>query len=137
MVSFRLMRTCSAGVVPWSLFVFFIVLLLRLMPTYSWIVILLRICGIVWRINCIVFLIYLLWGRYWIVFLQARDVFSAAIIHTVHAIWKTRNTLCFSSDRVSLHATKSTIISLVALSGNMFYGQCLRSDKLLLDNFHV
>lgn len=68
MISFRLMRTYSVRVVPWSLFVFFVMLLLRLLATYSWIVILLRICGIGWRIDCIVFLIYLMWGRYWIVF---------------------------------------------------------------------
>lgn len=53
---------------------------------------------------------------------QVRDVFSAAIIHIAQAIWKARNTLRFISDRVSLHATKSTVISLVALSGNMSHG---------------
>jgi len=64
-------------------------------------------------------------------------VFLAAIIHTVHSIWKARNTLHFILDRVSLHAQKSTIISLVALIGNRSQGYCLQSDKLLLDNFHV
>jgi len=68
---------------------------------------------------------------------QVKDAFSAAIIHIVHVIWKARNTLRFSANRLSLHATKSSIISLVALSGNMSYGHCLRSDKMLLDNFLV
>jgi len=68
---------------------------------------------------------------------QVRDVFLAAIIHTVHSIWKARNTIRFSQDKASLHATKSSIISLVALSGNMPQGHCLRSDMWLLDNFIV
>jgi len=70
---------------------------------------------------------------------QVKDVYMAAIIHTVHVIWKDRNSIRFSSGKVSLHAAMSTIVSLVALRGNASNGHCLHSlsDKLLLDNFLV
>lgn len=68
---------------------------------------------------------------------QVRDVFFAAIIHTVHSIWKAQNTIRLSQYKVSLHATKSSIISMAALCGNMSQGHCLPSDMLLLDSFRV
>ena len=68
---------------------------------------------------------------------QLRDVFVAAIIHTVHAIWLARNSIRFSSAKVSIHNTMIKISSLIALSGSSSNGNCLSSDINILKNFLI
>jgi len=68
---------------------------------------------------------------------QLRDVFVAAIIHTVHAIWLARNSIRFSSNKVSIHYTMIKISSLIALSGTNSNGNCLASDLTVLKNFLI
>lgn len=65
------------------------------------------------------------------------DVFVAAIVHMVHTIWTARNNLQFSSDIISLHATKSKIVSSIALNGRISKGNCLTADVALLDSFMI
>ena len=68
-----------------------------------------------------------------------QDIFVAAIVHKVHAIWMARNVLRFSSEKISLHEAKAKIISSMALSGNILKGNCLpySSDLSLLDSFMI
>lgn len=37
---------------------------------------------------------------------QVADLYVAAVVHTLHIIWLPRNTLRFSSDKVTIHAAK-------------------------------
>lgn len=68
---------------------------------------------------------------------QVADIFLAAIIHTVHTIWISRNNIRFSSKVTTFHSAKVRIHSLVVLSGNASEGKCLPSDTHLLDSFTV
>jgi len=68
---------------------------------------------------------------------QLRDVFVAAIIHTVHAIWLARNSIRFSAPKVSIYNTMIKISSMVTLSGINSSGNCLSSDIYILKNFLV
>jgi len=68
---------------------------------------------------------------------QIADIFLAAVIHTVHTIWRARNDFRFSSKVTTFHSTKVRIHSLVAMSGNASVGKCLPLDSPLLDSFTV
>ena len=68
---------------------------------------------------------------------QMQDVVTSAIVHTVHAIWLARNSIRFSSDKVSTHATMSKISAMVALSGTYSKGNCLSYDVMILNNFLI
>jgi hypothetical protein len=47
---------------------------------------------------------------------QVRDIFVAAIVHSVYCIWLVRNVLRFNSVPPSIHATMARITSFVAMS---------------------
>jgi len=64
-------------------------------------------------------------------------LFLAALVHTFHMIWMARNNLCFGNDKTHLHAEKSKIVSSMALSGNIYNGNCIPLDTSLLENFMV
>jgi len=68
---------------------------------------------------------------------QIAEIFLAAVIHTVHTIWRARNDLRFSSKATTFHSAKVRIHSLVAMSSNASGGKCLPSDFPLLDSFAV
>jgi hypothetical protein len=68
---------------------------------------------------------------------QVTDIFVAAIVHTLHIIWLSRNSLRFSPNAVSLHAAKVRIQAAVALSGNLSAGHCLLLDAPILDAFSI
>jgi len=68
---------------------------------------------------------------------QLRDVYWAAIVHTVYTIWVARNSIRFSSAHVTLHATTTKIAAMVSLSGSSSTGKCLLCDVDLLDAFLV
>ena len=68
---------------------------------------------------------------------QRADIFLAAVIHTVHTIWLSRNIIRFSSKAATFHSAKVRIDSWVALSGNASVGKCLPSDSQFLDSFAV
>ncbi|XP_024634463.1 uncharacterized protein [Medicago truncatula] len=68
---------------------------------------------------------------------QVADIFVAAIVHTLHIIWLSRNSLRFSSNVVSIHAAKVRLQAAVSLSGNLSAGQCLLLDAPILDAFAV
>jgi len=59
---------------------------------------------------------------------QVSNMFIAAVVHTLHTIWISRNNLRFSVNVTSIHAAKIHIHSLVALSGNVSTSKCLASD---------
>lgn len=65
---------------------------------------------------------------------QVSDIFVAVVVHTLHIIWISRNSLRFSMDMVSLQAAKVCLPSLVAMSGNHSVGHCLLSHATLLDS---
>ena len=68
---------------------------------------------------------------------QVSDIFVAGIVHTLHIIWISRNSMRFSSDTVTLHASKVRLHSAIAMSGNLSTGECIPSDRPLLDSFSV
>jgi len=68
---------------------------------------------------------------------QLRDVLIAAIVHTVHAIWLARNAVRFNAASVTIHATMANITSMLAMSGTLSNGYCLRSDVVILENVFV
>lgn len=68
---------------------------------------------------------------------QIRDVFVAAILHTVNAIWLARNSIHFSSATVSIHYTMTKISSMVDMSGTNSTDNCLSSDIIILKNFLI
>lgn len=68
---------------------------------------------------------------------QITDIFVAAVIHTLHIIWLSRNSLRFSSDVVSLHAAKVRLHAAISMSGNLSAGHCLPSDLAILDAFNI
>jgi len=64
-------------------------------------------------------------------------MFMAAIVHTLHSIWMSRNTLRFSNDKASIHVAQVKIDYFVTMSGNNSSGCCLVSDVPFLDSFSV
>jgi ribonuclease HI len=68
---------------------------------------------------------------------QVSNVFLAAILHTLHAIWWARNSLRFTNVTQTLHSAKARIHSNIAMSGNLSNGKCLQSDFSFLDTFAV
>jgi len=64
-------------------------------------------------------------------------MFVATIVHTLHAIWMSRNNFRFSNVKVSIHAAKVKIDYLVTMSGNTSSGCCLASKLSFLDSFSV
>ena len=68
---------------------------------------------------------------------QIADIYVVAVIHTVHTIWLSRNTIRFSSNAATVHSAKVRIHSLVAISGKASMGKCLHTDSALLDSFAV
>jgi len=68
---------------------------------------------------------------------QLRDVFVAAIIHTIHAIWLAINSTRFSSAKVSIHNTMIKISFFIALSGINSNGNCSSSDINILKNLLI
>jgi len=54
---------------------------------------------------------------------QVADIFLAAVLHTLHAIWWARNFVRFSMVLPSLNSAKVRIHSLVAMSGNVSKGK--------------
>jgi len=69
--------------------------------------------------------------------LQVGNMFVAAIVHTLHTILMSRNTLRFKNDKASIHATKVKIDYFVTINGNNSYGCCLASNSPFLDSFSV
>jgi len=55
----------------------------------------------------------------------------------LHIIWISRNSLRFSSDVVTLHASQVRLHSSISTSGNISTGKCLSVDWPLLDSFSV
>lgn len=68
---------------------------------------------------------------------QIRDVFMAAILHTINAIWLARNSIHFSFATVSIHNTMTKISSMVDMSGTNLTDNCLSSDIIILKNFLI
>jgi len=68
---------------------------------------------------------------------QARDVFVAAVVHTLHHIRLSRNSLRFSMSTVTVHAAQTRIHAYISLSGNISGEKCIASDVKLLDAFSV
>lgn len=68
---------------------------------------------------------------------QMHDVFLAAIVHSVHALWWARNNILFSSKKPSLHAVQVRVHALIGLSGGVSSGKCIYVDAPLLDLFCV
>lgn len=65
---------------------------------------------------------------------QVLDLF---VVHTLHMIWMSQNTLWFSLNTATIHAARVWLHSLVGMSGNLSVGKCLASYALLLDSFSV
>jgi hypothetical protein len=61
----------------------------------------------------------------------------AAVVHTLHHIWLSRNSLRFSMNTVSMHVGQVDIHVSISLSGNISGGKCIASDAKLLDAFSV
>jgi len=53
-------------------------------------------------------------------------------LYTVHTIWMVLNYLRFSCEKVTLHAAKSKIVSLVSLNGNISKGNCCLGLLIIL-----
>ena len=68
---------------------------------------------------------------------QARDIYLAAVVHTLHHIWLSRNSLRFTMLTPSLHSVQVCIHADISLSGNISGGKCIASDAKLLDAFSV
>ena len=68
---------------------------------------------------------------------QVRDVYVAAIVHSVYCIWLSRNAFRFSFVPPFIHATMARISSFVAMSGMHSNGNCLTSDVVVLNNFMI
>jgi len=65
------------------------------------------------------------------------DIYVAAVIHTLHIIWLSRNSLRFSTDAVSLHVAQVRLHVAISLSGNLSAGRCLPSNLPILDAFNI
>ena len=68
---------------------------------------------------------------------QVTDIFVAAVVHTLHTIWLSRNSLRFSLNVVSIHAAKVRLHVAISFSGSLSAGHCLLSDIPILDAFSV
>jgi len=68
---------------------------------------------------------------------QVADIYLASIIHTVHTIWLSRNSIQFSSKVATVQSAKVKIHSLSAMSGNVSAGNCLYTNLDFLDSFVV
>ena len=68
---------------------------------------------------------------------QVSNMFIAAVVHTLHTIWLSRNTLRFSMSKAKIHAAKVRIHSLVDMSGNSSTSNCLTLNFSFLDSFSV
>jgi ribonuclease HI len=68
---------------------------------------------------------------------QIADIYVAAVTHTLHIIWLSRNSLRFSSDVVSLHAAKVRLHAAISMSGNLSVGHSLQSDLPILEAFNI
>ena len=68
---------------------------------------------------------------------QVIDIFVAAVVHTLHIICISRNSLRFSMDSVTFHASQVRLHASVAMSGNLSVGKCLTSDAPFLDALSV
>jgi len=68
---------------------------------------------------------------------QVRDVYVAAIVHSVYCIWLSRNALRFSFVPPSLHATMARVSSFVAMSGMHSNDNCLTYDVAVLNSFFI
>lgn len=68
---------------------------------------------------------------------QVLDVFAAAIVHTVHTIWLTRNAIRFSSLKITLHNTLAKISTLITMSGVNSTGNCVIDDVNFLHSLLI
>jgi ribonuclease HI len=68
---------------------------------------------------------------------QLHDIFLAAIVHSVHAIWWARNNIRFSSTTPTLHSVQVRVHALIGLSGGLSSGKCIAADAPILDLFRV
>jgi len=68
---------------------------------------------------------------------QVSDIFVAGIVHTLHIIWTSRNSLRFSSNTVTLHASQVHLHASIAMNGNLSNGKSLLSYRSFLDFFTV
>lgn len=68
---------------------------------------------------------------------QVTDIFVAAVVHTLHIIWISRNFLRFSTTPITVHASQVRLHASVAMSGNISTSQCLSSDAPFLDSFYI
>ena len=69
---------------------------------------------------------------------QMRDIYLAALVHTLHDIWLTRNSLRFTNTTAAVdHSTKARIHAAICFSGNISTSKCIASDANILDAFSV
>jgi len=68
---------------------------------------------------------------------QMRDIYLAALVHTLHDIWLTQNSLRFTNTTSAVHSTKARIHAAISFSGNISTGKCIASDANILDAFSV
>jgi len=69
---------------------------------------------------------------------QMRDIYVAALTHTLHDIWLTRNALRFTTTTTAaVFSTKAHIHAAISFSGNISTGNCIASDANILDAFSV
>ncbi|PNY05479.1 ribonuclease H [Trifolium pratense] len=70
---------------------------------------------------------------------QVKDLALAAIIHTFHTIWMTRNKIRFNNAKVSIHSAKIKIGTLIAASSAMTksFASSATVDLQVLSNIQV
>jgi len=68
---------------------------------------------------------------------QVRDIYWATMVHSLHDIWLTRNSLWFTNLTTSVHSTKARIRAAISFSGNISTGKCIASNANILDAFSV
>lgn len=66
---------------------------------------------------------------------QIVDLFLAAVIHTIHTIRLSRNSIRFSSNAANIQSAKVKIHSLVVMLSKASVGKYLHTDSTLLDSF--
>jgi len=68
---------------------------------------------------------------------QVSNIFVAAVVHTLHIIWISRNSLRFSRDIVTVYASQVHLHPSMAMSGNILTSNCLSSNDPILDSFSI
>ncbi|MCI18110.1 glycerol-3-phosphate dehydrogenase, partial [Trifolium medium] len=70
---------------------------------------------------------------------QVKELALAVIIHTFHTIWMARNVIRFNNAKLSLHAARMKIQTLIAASADMVKGVTVSSKETLeiLHNLRV